>query len=282
MNVSILGFGAGHIGGTNMNDDEAVYVLDTAFNNGITLFDTARGYGSSEERIGKFLKGKREKIVLSTKVGYSIPGYDDWTYDIIIAGIEHALNLMHTDYLDVVHLHSCPLWILQKHEVIDALLAMKEKGEIRVAAYSGENDELQYAIDTNCFGSIQTSVNMFDQRGIDTYCKQAKEKQMGVIGKRPLGNCAWIYEAQPVSNYAEDYWKRMKAMGLDYEKQWHEIALRFSAFHGNADSLIIGTGNSEHLLKNIAMLEQGPLPEETVRAIKESFKTHDDNWVGLI
>ena len=282
INVSLLGFGAGHIGGINMSDTDAVYVLETAYNNGITLFDTARGYGSSEERIGKFLKGKRDKIILSTKVGYSIPGYEDWTYDIISAGVEHALSLMQTDYLDIVHLHSCPLSILQKHEVIDALLAMKEKGKIRVAAYSGENDELQYAIDTNCFGSIQTSVNIFDQRGIDTYCKQAKEKQMGIIAKRPLGNCPWFYDEQPYTNYAEDYWKRMKAMGLDYEKQWHETALRFSAFHGNADAVIIGTGNSDHLRKNIAILEQGPLSGEIVQTIRESFKAHDDNWVGLI
>jgi aryl-alcohol dehydrogenase-like predicted oxidoreductase len=282
MNVSLLGFGAGHIGGNNMSNSEAIYILDTAFNHGITLFDTARGYGQSEERIGKFIKGKREQIILSTKVGYSIPGCEDWTYDIISAGIEHALNLLQTDYIDIVHLHSCPLWILQKHEVIDALLAMKEKGKIKVAAYSGENEELQYAIDADCFDSIQTSVNIFDQRGIDTFCKQAKSKQMGIIAKRPLGNCPWFYDEQPYGHYCEDYWKRMNAMGLDFEKEWHETALRFSAYHGNADSVIIGTGNSEHLLKNITMLEKGPLPEETVKKIRESFKTHDDHWVGLI
>ena len=168
--VSLMGFGAGHIGGEDLSDGDALRVLETAFENGITLFDTARGYGISEQRIGKFLPGKRDKIILSTKVGYSIEGYTDWTYDIIRAGINHALKSMNTDYIDIVHLHSCDLYVLQNNGVADALLAAKEEGKIRVAAYSGENDELDFAITSDSFTSIQTSVNVFDQRGIDTFC----------------------------------------------------------------------------------------------------------------
>jgi len=282
MSVSLMGFGAGHIGGGEMSESEALEVLNTAFDNGINLFDTARGYGLSEERIGKFLPGKRDKIILSTKVGYSIDGYTDWTYDIIRAGVEHALRLMNTDYLDIVHLHSCPLDVLQRREVIDALLEMKKEGKLRVAAYSGENEELDFAINANCFGAIQTSVNVFDQRGIDTFCAAAKEKGMGIIAKRPMANFAWSYEAQPFGDYAEDYWLRMKDMELDFGERWGEVALRFAAYHGNADSIIIGTGNAGHLKNNIAMLEKGPLSPDEVALLKEIFKRHDNNWVGLI
>lgn len=280
--VSLLGFGAGHIGGDTMSDTEAVHVLETALDCGITLFDTARGYGLSEQRIGKFLPGKRDKIILSTKVGYSIDGYTDWTYDIIKAGIEHALKLMNTDYLDIVHLHSCDKNVLQNNGVADALVAAKQEGKIRVAAYSGENEELDYAIKSDYFTSIQTSVNVFDQRGIDTFCADARKKNMGVIAKRPMGNFAWIYESQPFGDYAEEYWLRMKAMELDFGDRWSEVALRFAAFHGNADSIIIGTGSAAHLKDNIKLLEMGPLTDEEVALIKETFKRRDDNWVGQI
>ena len=280
--VSLMGFGAGHIGGEDLSDGDALRVLETAFENGITLFDTARGYGISEQRIGKFLPGKRDKIILSTKVGYSIEGYTDWTYDIIRAGINHALKSMNTDYIDIVHLHSCDLYVLQNNGVADALLAAKEEGKIRVAAYSGENDELDFAITSDSFTSIQTSVNVFDQRGIDTFCANARKKNMGIIAKRPMANFAWIYETQPFGDYAEDYWLRMKAMELDFGDRWSEIALRFAAYHGNADSVIVGTGSVEHLKDNVALLEKGPLADEEVKLLKDTFKRCDDNWVGQI
>jgi aryl-alcohol dehydrogenase-like predicted oxidoreductase len=165
---------------------------------------------------------------------------------------------------------------------MDALLAAKEEGKIRVAAYSGENDELNFAINSNCFTSMQTSVNVFDQRGINSFCANARKKNMGVIAKRPMGNFAWIYESQPYGDYAEEYWLRMKAMELDFGDRWSEVALRFAAYHGNADSIIVGTGSAAHLKDNIKLLEMGPLADEEVALIKKTFKRCDDNWVGQI
>ena len=53
-------------------------------------------------------------------MGYGIEGYADWSYDIIIAGVDNALRLMKTDYIDIVHLHSCDLNTLQRGEAIEA------------------------------------------------------------------------------------------------------------------------------------------------------------------
>ncbi len=128
--VSAIGFGAGHIGGNELSDTDAGRLLNFALDNGINLFDTARGYGLSEERIGSFLSYRREEFVLSTKVGYGIPGYSDWTYDIISAGIDTALKKLRTDYIDIVHLHSCSKEILIKGEVMDALDKAKSSGKI--------------------------------------------------------------------------------------------------------------------------------------------------------
>src|SRR6185295_18171863 len=75
--VSALGFGAGQIGDESMGEVQAGALLNAALDLGITLVDTARGYGLSEERIGTHLAHRRQEFVLSTKVGYSVPGYDD-------------------------------------------------------------------------------------------------------------------------------------------------------------------------------------------------------------
>lgn len=143
---------------------------------GINLIDTARGYYASEERIGKYISYRRKEFILSTKVGYSIEGYADWSYDIILAGVDNALRLMKTDYIDIVHLHSCDLNSLQRGEVIEALNKTIEQGKVRVAAYSGENEELKFAVDSNKFGSVQTSINICDQIDLDASIKQAKKR----------------------------------------------------------------------------------------------------------
>ena len=120
--VSVLGFGAGHIGGNNLTEAEASNLLNSVADLGINLFDTARGYGLSEERIGSHLSYRRSEIIISTKVGYGISGVNDWTYDSVIIGIDEALKKLRTEYIDIVHLHSCTLEVLQRGEVIEALV----------------------------------------------------------------------------------------------------------------------------------------------------------------
>ena len=205
LNVSTIGFGAGLIGDTSISDKAVDSLLNTVLDCGINLIDTARGYGLSEERIGKFLKSRRKEFILSTKVGYDIHDYENWTYEIIIAGIENALRLLQTDYLDIVHLHSCELNILKSGNVIEALEKAKEQGKVRCLAYSGENEEVNFAVETNRFDNIQTSVNICDQRDIKTLISEAKQKGMGIIAKRPLANAPWRFKDCPTGHYAEEY-----------------------------------------------------------------------------
>ena len=112
--VSALGFGAGHIGGLNMTEGDVSHLLNSIVDLGINLFDTARAYGLSEERIGKHLSHRRNEIIISTKVGYGISGVEDWTYHSVRLGIDEALIKLRTDYIDIVHLHSCSLEVLKQ------------------------------------------------------------------------------------------------------------------------------------------------------------------------
>jgi aryl-alcohol dehydrogenase-like predicted oxidoreductase len=137
--VSPLGFGAGEIGDAQLDEHEAETLLRTAVELGVTLIDTARSYGLSEQRIGRYLAPIRDRVVLSTKIGYGIDGVPDWTAECIARGIERALGLLATDRIDIVHLHSCPVEILARGEVIAALLAARDAGKLRCAAYSGDN-----------------------------------------------------------------------------------------------------------------------------------------------
>ncbi len=282
LEVSVLGLGAGEIGNENISDSDVEKILNETLDNGITLIDTARGYGKSEERIGKFISNRRDEFVLSTKVGYGIEGYENWTYDIVIAGVDEALRKLKTDRIDIVHLHSCSRTVLENNGVIDALQKTVDEGKVLLPAYSGENEDLIYALETNKFRAIQTSVNITDQRDIEKALPRAKEKGMGTIAKRPAANAPWRFNSIPKGNYAEDYWIRWKQMKLDINMDWQEAALRFTIFTENIDSAIVGTANLNHLKQNIAAVEKGALPDEIYKKIRDAFKKNDDDWIGLL
>jgi aryl-alcohol dehydrogenase-like predicted oxidoreductase len=276
--ISAIGIGAGEIGDYSIPDTEVERLLNTTLDLGINFIDTARGYYASEERIGKFISHRRGEFILSTKVGYGIDGYADWSYEIILAGIDEALRIMKTDYIDIVHLHSCSTEILQRGEVIDALLEAKKKGKIKLAAYSGENQALEFAINSGKFDSIMTSVNICDQHSLNKLVPKAKEKQLGVIAKRPIANAPWKFSERPIGSYAEEYWLRWKEMNLPDSDNWLETFLRFTVFAEGVDSAIVGTTNINHLKKDVELIQKGPLDKTLVALIKSAFR---DNWSGL-
>ena len=282
LKVSPLGLGCGNLGRSDISEHTAEDLLRSALDLGVTLMDTARGYGKSEERIGKYLSKRRSEFVLSTKVGYGIPGFQDWTPACVVAGVHEALRLLKTDRIDIVHFHSCPKETLVEPGMIDALLALVEQGKVVVAAYSGENEDLAYAVGTGRFKSMQCSVNICDQRTIDHPLPQARERGMGVIAKRPVANTPWRYSKRPVGQYVDEYWKRWKAMNLEFDIEWQELALRFTAFTWGVDTCVLGTTNPEHLRQSVEAIRKGPLPKEIYTRIRNTFRTHDSGWNGQI
>lgn len=282
VHLSLLGLGAGQIGDEKVDDAHVGKFLNQVLDLGITLIDTARGYGVSEERIGKHIAHRRSEYVLSTKIGYGIDGVMDWTYDCILAGVDRALKLMKTDHLDIAHLHSCPRETLERGEVVDALDRCVTDGKVRYAAYSGDNEPLEWALASGRFRGLMCSANVFDQRAIDRVVTLAGKRGIGVIAKRPIGNAPWLHADQPHGRYCEQYWLRMKAMGLDFGADWPDIALRFTAFTIGVTSCIVGGRNIDHVRSNIASIARGPLPSEVVARIRTAFAQCDSNWTGQV
>lgn len=283
LKVSALGFGAMHIHNERTSEAEAGALLNHVLDEGITLIDTARGYGLSEERIGRHVAHRRHEFVLSTKVGYGVEGVPDWTYDCIVLGVERALRLMNTDVLDIVHLHSCPLPVLQQGDVIRALLDCRTAGKLRVPAYSGDNAEVDFAIACGAFGSLQTSISLCDQAHLAQRAALADHAGIGVIAKRPLAGAVWRLAQRPGDHAKGQYWDRFKAMGLVGAEDWADVALRFVAFHSGAASAIVGTARPANLQRNLAAVARGPLPADLAVAIREAFQQRGgEAWHGLI
>ena len=281
--VSVVGFGAGLIGDSSISENESNHFLNTLVDNGINLIDTARSYGMSEKRIGRYLKTRRKEIVLSTKIGYGIEGYQDWTPPIIEAGVDRALRLLQTDWIDIVHLHSCPLDALIQGGIVDALERAVKTGKARVAAYSGDNEPFEWALNSGRFGGLQTSINICDQRAIPSLNK-AQEQGIGIVAKRSLANTPWLDLPHTTGDSASvEYRNRWKKMAFGFSPaEATETALRFVAFLPGVCSCLVGSRNLLHILENIRLIERGPLNEEVKSKIRFEFQAHDQNWMGQI
>lgn len=279
--VSVLGLGAMQIGDPNLEEARAASLLNAALDAGITLIDTARSYGCSEERIGRHLASRRNEFVISTKLGYGIDGFEDWTGPCITAGIEHALRILRTDRIDIAHLHSCPRTTLERGDVIEALEKARHDGKVRAIAYSGDGDDLAYAVATGRFDGYMASLNICDQRVIDDVLPNIKDR--GFIAKRPAANHPWRFSERPVGDYSEQYWLRWRAMKLsNHGHDSGEVAIRFAISPPQVSSAIIGTGSIKHLKQNIAWTEAGALNADWFEELRAAFRQHDRGWQGLI
>jgi aryl-alcohol dehydrogenase-like predicted oxidoreductase len=282
LRVSALGLGAGQIGDPALDDREVEALVLGAIDLGVTLVDTARSYGCSEERLGRILGARRDRVVISTKVGYGVDGVPDWTGECVRRGIDDALTRLRVPVIDIVHLHSCPAHVLRESDVVPALEQARAAGKIRVAAYSGDNADLDAALALGVFGAIQTSLNLCDQRAAAAI-ERARRAGVAVIAKRPLANAPWRFDARPIGDEAEPYWVRWRGLGIDPgDLPWDELALRFAAnFHGVA-AAIVGTRRLDHVRRNALHVGRGPLPDERFRAVRSRFDERGYAWAGRV
>ncbi len=279
---SLVGLGAGGLGEA-MSEGEAERIVHGALDLGVTVFDTARSYGASEERLGRALAGRSPDAVVFTKGGYGIEGVPDWTGEAIRRGVDEARARLRRDRLDGFLLHSCDRAILERGEVVEALLEARASDKVQLIGYSGEGDALAWAAARrDTFSVLELSLGPFDQRNI-ALAAEAEKQSFCVLGKRPLGNAPWRFAERPERHDVAIYWDRMRAMGFDPGPSgWPAVALRFAAFQRGVTSALVGTTKLENLAAAVRAIDDGPLPESTVSALVAAFERHGRDWHGVI
>jgi uncharacterized protein len=135
--VPILGFGSGSRFLMYTDEDKAIEALNHAIDLGITYIDTAHSYGDgkSEERVGRVMATRRQEVTLATKIAAR-------TADQARRQIELSLKRLHTDRLDVMHIHAL--------KNLDDLTAIESKGGVLEAIYEAREQKITRAIGITC------------------------------------------------------------------------------------------------------------------------------------
>jgi aryl-alcohol dehydrogenase-like predicted oxidoreductase len=183
-----------------------------------------------------------------------------------------------------VHLHSCGLETLRAGEVTDALARCVQQGKVRVAAYSGDDAALAFAVDSGAFGSIQASVSLCDQQALPVL-QRARAGGAGTIAKRSLAGRPWNAPTAPDDPVHREYHRRFAALrnelGIE-PADWDELALRFAAYADGVDCVIVGGTNVRHLQQNLDAVANGPLEAGLGAAIRDAFARQGADWRGLV
>jgi aryl-alcohol dehydrogenase-like predicted oxidoreductase len=150
--VPILGFGSGSRFLMYQEEDKAIEALNRAIDLGLTYIDTAHSYGDgkSEERVGRVMVTRRKEVVLATKIAGR-------TADEGRRQIELSLKRLHTDRLDVLHIHA--LKNLKDLEAIEA------RGGVLEALHEARDQKTTRAIGITCHAdplALQTALERHD------------------------------------------------------------------------------------------------------------------------
>lgn len=196
LQVSALGLGGFHLG-VPRDAAEADKIVGEALDAGVTFFDNAWEYhqGESETRVGAALKGKRDQVVLMTKVcthGRSKA--------VAMGMLEDSLRRLQTDHLDVWQIHEVvyfndPDLIFAPGGAAEALLEAKQQGKVRFIGFTGHKDpaiHLKMLGHDFPFDTVQMPLNCFDAtfRSFETQVlPEAIRRGIAVLGMKSLGGC---------------------------------------------------------------------------------------------
>lgn len=188
--ISDISIGSGQI----TRHPDPVRFLQTALDRGVNYIDTSPDYAGtkSEKAIGEATRGRRDGIFIATKWctsdGHIRQGSSVETY---IKSIEDSLRRLNTDYVDLVHVHSCDsvdrLLDPNVHEAFDR---MKQQGKVRFMGVSTHTPNLEEvaraAIDSDRFDVMMLAYHHGAWPHQQAIIDDAAAKGMGVVAMKTL------------------------------------------------------------------------------------------------
>ncbi|OKI16693.1 aldo/keto reductase [Streptomyces sp. CB03911] len=315
--ASVVGLGTWQLGADwgDVREEDALAVLDTAVESGVTFFDTADVYGDgrSEQLIGRYLRERPDAgVLVATKAGRRLEQRpENYTLDNLRAWTDRSRANLGVERLDLVQLHCPPTAVYSSDQVFDALDTLV--AEQRVAAYGVSVEtcaEALTAIARPGVASVQIILNPFRLKPLDEVLPAAAAAGVGIIARVPLasGLLSGRYTRDTVfpkddhRTYNRDgsvFDQGETFSGVDFATGVEaavefaalapegatpaQTALRWIVQQPGVSTVIPGARNPEQARANAAAAALPPLPAATLAAVGELYDrriraTVHDRW----
>ena len=302
--VSEIGLGTWQLGtvwGQQFNNEEAMNILEAAYDNGITLIDTADIYngGNSELAIGEILKNHPDHFYVVTKCGRGLDPHTarGYTAENMEKFIDTSIKRLGTDHLDMVLLHCPPTSVYHNDDLFSGLDRIKKSGKILDYGVSIEKvsegiDAMEYDI-----SAIEVIFNMFRFKPLEELFPKAIENNVGILARVPLasglltgkfsGNTVFgDADHRSYNRNGEAFDKGETFSGVDYYlglravQELKELfntqnlapyALRWVLMHEAVSAVIPGASRTSQVMSNIQAGELPPLTDDQMAGVKDIY-----------
>jgi aryl-alcohol dehydrogenase-like predicted oxidoreductase len=277
------------------DDQESLATLERALELGITFFDTADMYGpyTNEELVGRFLRGKRERVVVATKFGIvrdaanpqvrGVNGRPDY----VRQACEGSLRRLGVETIDLYYLHRVPT-DTPIEETVGAMARLVEDGKVRWLGLSEVSPEtLRRACGVHPITAVQSEYSLWSRDPEDGALAACRELGVGFVPYSPLGRGFLTGQIQRFEDLEPDDYRRHSPRfqgenfqkNLDLVKRLGEIAaakkctpaqLALAWVLAQGDDLvpIPGTKRRKYLEENVGALNV-ELTADDLRRIDE-------------
>ncbi len=303
---SEVGLGCWQIGSDwgFIQDETAMQILNAAYENGVTLFDTADVYGDgrSETLVGKFIKGKKD-VFVPTKVGRSNNLYPDkYSEQLVRQCIEASLRRLDVDALDLIQLHCVPPEVMEQGDIFEWMRKFKKEGKIKNFGASIESmDEALLCLGQEGLCSLQIIFNIFRQKPVEKVLGKAQKKDVAIIVRLPMASGLLAGKFTKVSKFAEDDHRNFNPdgqefnvgetfAGLPFEKGVEladelkgfvpegmtmvELALRWILDFDAVSVIIPGASRPQQAAANAKVSELSPLDKELHEKLRDFYEAN--------
>ena len=288
--VSRLAFGGLFVASFVNQLEQAKAAVRKALDLGINYFDTAPGYGNSEEVLGLALDGETRPLVISTKLGGRPLPFKPQDKGCLRASVQESLKLLKRDHIDILMVHEpdrpgqYDWWtdFVEVHgPVLELMDELKKEGLIRFTGLGGTTvHELAHLVGSGKFDVVLTAFNysLLWREAENVILPVAREKKIGVVAGSPLQQGALARKYEETVNNSKVYWlsqarkDQFKALYKLVDQSGiplPEMALRFVLSNPRVDSVLMGARSPEEVIQNVASAEKGALPAEILKRLDE-------------
>jgi aryl-alcohol dehydrogenase-like predicted oxidoreductase len=197
--------------GTDRDEGEAIATIHEAIDLGVNFLDTAEVYGpfTNEELVGKAIRGRREKVVIATKFGFTfdatgrITGADSRPGHIREV-VEGSLKRLGTDSIDLLYQHRVDPGI-PIEEVVGVMAGFVRAGKVKYLGLSEAGPStLRRAMKAHPISALQSEYSLFEREVEAAVLPACRELGIGFVPYSPLGRGLITGKVKRAEEYAAD------------------------------------------------------------------------------